>query len=281
MKMNFVTPGHSLKDITFGAASYGMVGNENEKVPAVREFPIDLEGLLISGTYEQCLSALPSDTPQAAVVLLGNKGGENDFVKELHKRLCCPMTGGGAAIDPLSGQSGLITGSSDAAIFLIYDPRYDVQVISRNIHTEILESCELSLHSPREISSINGHEPVAWLSAKKAELGIDDSDYEHLTFSDPAGINAHLSLKNGRLNSGRDLDTVMTLRYVKPDTVQEEMRKFYDDPNAIIFGCAGLKGLLSSPLNTSGLGLFMFGEVCTIGDTVNFGNLMLSKLCVQ
>lgn len=281
MKMSFFTPVHSLKGIAFGAASYGMVGFENEMIPALLEFPADLQGQMISGTYEQCLAALPSEIPQAAVVLLGNKGGENDFIKELHRRLPCQMTGGGAAIDPVSGQSGLISGNGDAAVFFIYDPRYDIQVVCRNIHTEIRESCVLELVSPREIASVNGLDPVVWYSRRKAELGLDETDFEHLTLSDSAGINAHLSVKNGRIFSGRDLDTVMNLRYIKPETAQKEMGNFYNDPSAIIFGCAGLKGLLSRPMNTPGLGLFMFGEVCTIGGTVNFGNLMLSKLCVQ
>ncbi len=281
MKMSFVTPVHNLKGVSFGAASYGMVGSENEMIPALLEFPTDLQGQMISGTYEQCLKALPSELPQAAVVLLGNKGGENAFIKELHRRLPCHMTGGGAAIDPVSGQSGLISGNGDAAVFLVYDPRYDVQIVSRNIHTEIPGSCVLELDSPREITSVNGQDPVEWFSGKKAELGLDETDFEHLTLSDSAGINAHLSLKEGRIFSGRDLDSVMTLRYLNPETVQKEMENFYNDPSAIIFGCAGLKGLLSRPMNTPGLGLFMFGEVCTIGDAVNFGNLMLSKLCVH
>jgi hypothetical protein len=56
------------------------------------------------------------------------------------------------------------------------------------------------------------------------------------------------------------------------------MARFYDDPAAIIFGCAGLKGLLEEPLEGSGLGLFLYGEVCTAGSVSQFGNLMLSKL---
>ena len=56
------------------------------------------------------------------------------------------------------------------------------------------------------------------------------------------------------------------------------MRSFYDDEDAIVFGCAGLSGLLDKPLDTKSLGLFLFGEVCTVGNRAEFGNLMLSKL---
>ena len=68
------------------------------------------------------------------------------------------------------------------------------------------------------------------------------------------------------------------LRYVPADQVLPRMRAFYDDKDAVIFGCAGLKGILPGTLNTPGTGLFMFGEVCTAGGVSEFGNLMLSKL---
>ena len=48
--------------------------------------------------------------------------------------------------------------------------------------------------------------------------------------------------------------------------------------NGIVFGCAGLKQTLSSGIDTSNLGLFMFGEVCTVNGHSDFGNLMLSKI---
>ena len=72
----------------------------------------------------------------------------------------------------------------------------------------------------------------------------------------------------------------MYLRYVQEEKVQERMRAFYDDRDAIIFGCAGLKGILKEALHTEGIGLFMFGEVCTKGEVSEFGNLMLSKIRV-
>lgn len=83
------------------------------------------------------------------------------------------------------------------------------------------------------------------------------------------------------IKSGRDVQTTMLLRYVSHDKVYERMRSFYDDSNAIVFGCAGLSGLLDRPLDTNSLGLFLFGEVCTVDGTAEFGNLMLSKLIIQ
>ena len=73
----------------------------------------------------------------------------------------------------------------------------------------------------------------------------------------------------------------MLLRYVVHEDVYEAIRSFYDDPDAIVFGCAGLSGLLDKPLDTTSLGLFLFGEVCTVDGISEFGNLMLSKLVIR
>ena len=40
----------------------------------------------------------------------------------------------------------------------------------------------------------------------------------------------------------------------------------------------GSKGILPAELHSPGLGLFLFGEVCTVNGQAEFGNLMLSKL---
>ena len=109
-------------------------------------------------------------------------------------------------------------------------------------------------------------------------MGLPETDFEHLTLTDALEINAHLSCVDGVIKSGRDLEATMTLRYVPHEVVYDRIRSFYDDPDAIIFGCAGLGGLLDKPLSTDNLGLFLFGEVCTVKGTAQFGNLMLSKL---
>ena len=62
------------------------------------------------------------------------------------------------------------------------------------------------------------------------------------------------------------------------DKITTDIQDFYDEENAIIFGCAGLKQTLCSGISTDGLGLFMFGEVCTLNGHSDFGNLMLSKI---
>lgn len=264
----------------FGCASLGLAGIcDNSKACAV-EYPVALDGIVLTGAYSDILAQLERCSARiyAAIVLFGNAGGENLFIQKLQGKISCPIVGGGAAIDPKTGHSALLTGGGNAAVFLITDNRYTYQTDTLCIHNNILEVCNLELDDPRTISKINGYNAAEFLAKKRKSLGLGETDFEHLTLSDLNHVNAHLSLVNGRVKSGRDLQNVMLLRYVAHDEVYKSMRNFYDDPNAIVFGCAGLSGLLEQPLQTNSLGLFLFGEVCTTSTTIEFGNLMLSKL---
>lgn len=267
----------------FGCASLGLAGICDNSQARAAEYKTVLEGLVLAGSYADILQQLQAVTQQvfAAIVLFGNGGGENAFIGELLKRVSCPVVGGGAAIDPASGRSALIPGGSDAAVFLITDERYTYSAVTQCIHNRVLEVCDLELQDPRTVQKINGIDAAEYLAEKRRALDLSASDFEHLTLSDLNDINAHLSMQNGVIKSGRDLCEKMILRYVAHDDVYPQMFNFYNDPDAIVFGCAGLAGLLDRPLKTESLGLFLFGEVCTVGETAEFGNLMLSKLIIK
>lgn len=264
----------------FGCASLGLAGKCDNSVARTTQWPFQLKGIVLTGTYDSVLQSVSAlqEPVYAAIVLFGNACGENAFLRQLLQYISCPVVGGGAAIDGPSGRSALITGNGEVALFLITDDRYTYTVQTQCIHDQILDRCTLTLQDPRTILAINGVDAAEYLSDWKHKLGLPASDFEHLTLSDMNHVNAHLSFADGMIKSGRDLEETMILRAVSHEAVYNAMRDFYDDPDAIIFGCAGLSGLLDKPLDTDSLGLFLFGEVCTVNGTAEFGNLMLSKL---
>ena len=279
-KLSFTTTGgFDLLD-GFGCASLGLAGIcKNDEKRAV-SYPEILEGIEVTGSYEDILSEvkLISEPIYAAMLFFGNAGGENEFLKKLQKIISCPIVGGGAAIDFASNSQGLINGRGEAALFLITDNRYNYTTETVCVHDRIIDTCDLVLEDARTVETVNGEDAVAFYNRKRREFGLSDTDFEHLTFSDLKNVNAHMSVKNGKLVGGRDLDEKMLLRYVDHAKVYERIRDFYDDEYAIICGCAGLSGILDKELDTSSLGLFLFGEVCMTDVGAEFGNLMLGKL---
>lgn len=284
-KLSFTTTGCWDQAEGFGCASLGLAGCCDNLKNQVRNYENELESVMLTGSYDQILSDAEAisgtERVKAAVVVFGNAGGENTFLSDLQKIISCPMVGGGAAIDPSTGRSGLIPGDGPAAVLLITDERFTYEAKTQCIHDHILGECAIGFEDPRTLLTINGVDAAVFLSEKKQELGLEQTDFEHLTLSDLRGVNAHLSCVDGVIKSGRDLQEIMILRYVNHKDVYEAMHGFYNDSDAIVFGCAGLSGLLDRPLDTPSLGLFLFGEVCTVDGVAEFGNLMLSKLVIK
>jgi len=262
----------------FGCASLDLAGTDSNAAT----FQHSVNGTVLTGEYDTVLQQVKKlgnlENIQVAIVLFGNAGGENAFLQQLHQLLSCPMVGGGAAIDGATGKAALLTGGSQVALLLIQDDRYLFETETVCIHEQLIEECTLTLADARTILTINGMDAVAYLAEKKASLGLQATDFEHLTLTDKYGVNAHLSKPGDQIKSGRDLQQTMYLRYVPHKVVYDRIRAFYDDPDAIVFGCAGLGSMLDRPLDTTSLGLLLFGEVCTVGSHAEFGNLMLSKL---
>ena len=274
-KLTFATPKawDAVKD--FGCATLYFANTEEKS--ATYEKP--LQGKILTGTYGEILEgAKHIGKADVAIVVFGNAGGENQFLEKLYNIVSCPMVGGGAAF---ADQPGLIPGGGEAAVFFIQDDRYTFSTQTQCIHETLVETCTLELEDLRTIRTINGCDAKEYLARKKQEFGLPETDFEHLTLTDKRGVNAHLSCVDGMIKSGRDLQATMELRYVPHQAVYDRIHKFYDDKDAIIFGCAGLGGLLDKPLQTDNLGLFLFGEVCTVDTRPEFGNLMLSKLIIK
>lgn len=275
MKLTFATPEKWKEATGFGCATQRFAGAWSD--PAIYEN--DLRGTVLTGTYESILEqAQKIQKADAAIVVFGNAGGENAFLRRLQNILNCPMVGGGAAF---TDTPGLVTGNGEAAVFVIDDDRFTYETVTQCVHEELVAECALVLEDARTIRTINGQDAVSYLQEKKAAYGIPATDFEHMTLTDKLGVNAHLSLADGKIKSGRDLCEVMDLRRVPHEKVTEMAKAFYDDKDAIVFGCAGLGGILDEIPNTPSLGLFLFGEVCTVDGVAEFGNLMLSKLRIQ
>ena len=278
-KIAFYMPKHEPKSDVFGSATLGFAGKLGISSDASCEFTETPCGIVLNGDYESILSGITAKKYRAAIVLCGNAGGENTFVRRLFEKLNCPVVGGGAAMDGNVG--GLIAGGGQASVLLIDDEDFEISVETKNIHQHVVGPCYVDFDdsNPRIVTAIDGQEPRLWLNKQKNALGFKEDDFEHFTLSDTNGVNAHLSWNGENIVSGRDLVHTMIARYVKPEEVYASVLDFYDDSeNTIVFGCAGIKGITGEISEVKSLGLYMYGEICMTESGAEFGNLMLSKI---
>lgn len=287
-KIGFFTPDNKITGEFFGAATFGIAVDKFGDIYADEYVfsSYELEGIKLAGTYDEVLqSATKAATEydvKVAIVLTGNAGDENQFLTNLSTAVKCPIVGGGAAINLETGKSALLDEvGSEASVLFITDNDYEFETSYLNIHTNVVSEHCMGFRDNRVLDTIDGEPAAKWLDDKKMELGFSSTDFEHVTFATTSGINAHLSMNDGKICSGRDLEESMVLRYIDKSDVDKVMQRFYQDSDAIIFGCAGLRGILNAPIITNSIGLFMFGEICYVNNEAEFGNLMLSKIKIN
>ena len=270
MKIGFYAETKEQDRFDFCCASQGFSDTES----TFMIYPEEVDGLVFRGGYEGCIAFAKKnrDGAKAAILITESGGDENRIVKDLAGILGCPVTGGGSAMP---------TGRKEVQLMLLTGEGLSVHTDVRNVHQRIVEECRLDLADKRRVEKINGTDAAAYLRRMKEQLGYECDDFERVTLSTKDHINAHLSEKDGVILSGRDLEEHMLLRCVPKGKEQELIESFYQEKeNAVIFGCAGLKRLLTGPFACKSTGAFLFGEICSFDGKSDFGNLMLSRLMI-
>jgi hypothetical protein len=293
--LTFWTPGHAPVDDgrTFGCASHGIAAAGAwcgpEEAAAAGWSDNGLKGEVVAGTYDAVLARLGQFAwkPAAAIALFAQGGGVEAFLERWHERFPdVPVAGGGAALGAGQTFGELLPAAEDVAVLLIADGVWRVE--SLNVHDPVGETVEFRADGPRTITQVretpaDGWQPAApffraWQTACDRAAG----DCESITFSDVSGRNVHVSFDGERLHTGADLpaDGRLALRTVSRAEAARRLAAFCAEPNALVFGCAGLRSLFDAPLpiGSGTLVGFMFGELVTRAGRPQFGNLMAARL---
>ncbi len=296
--MTFWTPGNAPPDDghTFGCASHGIAAPGVWRGPdeaAAAGWPEKgLRGVAFSGSYAGVLAQLRNDVtrPTAAIVLFAHSSGMEAFLDRWAELLPgVPVAGGGAARGPGQVQGQLMRPAEDVTVLLIADGVWRAE--SLNVHDPAGTAVEFRAQGPRTITQVRENPAADWQSAssyfraRQTACDREAGDCESITFADAGGRNVHASFDGERLCTGADLpvDKRLVLRTVSRAAAARRLEEFCAVPNALVFGCAGLRSLLRAPLavGEGTLAGFLFGELVTLGGRPQFGNLMASRLVAE
>lgn len=293
-KFSFWTPGNRPKfdGTTFGCASYGLASPEVWSSPresGCASARTPFSGEVVAGRYAEVLERLPRITfvPQAAIILFSRGTGVEPFLERWQKLFPqVPVAGGAAARGSGQERGELLPPAEDVAVLLLADGPWQTETL--NVHTAAGPVWEFQSAGPRTIARLcqpGGHwEPAATVfRVVQAESGRGNEDCESITFSDLNCRNLHCAFSGEALQTGADLpaDGRLRLRTVARADAAEKLGCFCAAPSALVFGCAGLRGLLDAPLVPGGVGGltgFLFGELVTLAGRPQFGNLMAARL---
>ena len=291
-RFSFWAPGHAPADDgrTFGAAAHGYAGAgvwHQPDEPAVEFWPQALPGEPVVGTYAAVWAHLDRMAwrPAAAILLFSHAQGIEAFLEKWNVRFAgVPVAGGGAALGEGQTAGELLPAAPDVAVLLIRDGRWQAETL--NVHDRTGQALEFRADGPRTITHLREHDayfPAATaFRALQAAYGLAKIDCESLTLCDTGGRNIHCRIDGEVLHTGADLpaDGRLECRVVSRADAASRLAEFCAVPNALVFGCAGLRSLLDAPLPVAPgtLAGFMFGELVTIGGRPQFGNLMAARL---
>lgn len=284
--IRFWTPGHAPADDgqTFGCATHGLAGPGLWVAPTDAthaEWPTRLTGATLAGTYAGVLAQLEQlpQPPAAAVALFARGAGTEAFLERWAALLPgVPVVGGAAACPELRPTA------ADVAVLLIQAGQWRAETL--NAHDATPVRVAFNPADPRTLTKLRRLPDGPWEAAAEFYLARQRehqvTDCETVTFSDAGGRNIHCSLAGETLRSGANLpaDGRLTLRTVSRAQAAARLAEFGSVPNTLVFGCAGLRGLLDAPLPVAPGTLvgFMFGELVTLDGRPQFGNLLAARL---
>ncbi|GAB4168415.1 MAG: hypothetical protein Fur0032_06690 [Terrimicrobiaceae bacterium] len=118
------------------------------------------------------------------------------------------------------------------------------------------------------------------LSEVRREYGLSADDWDRVALTDREGIVYHLHPEGNAIVSGADLcaSRAVAVAVLDPKAVEEARRTL--SPGDLVFGCAGLAGLVECGLPWADCGAFtaLYGEIHPTNGAPRFSNLTLSVL---
>ncbi len=293
-RIAFWTPGNMpIEDgQTFGCAAHGFCDastwvNPDEKACMIWEHQV--KGEVLSGTYHAVLSKVKELTfmPKVAIAVFTRPQGMEAFLASLIEILPeLRMVGGGAAVGAGQCSGEVMPKAEEVAILLPVED--NLLCISKNIHQQTGTWCHVKALTDRsfqkiKLQNIGEYEnAVDFYKKEQKNRGIDENDFESMTFCDALGRNIHCSIADGIISTGANLpaDGILQLVATSTNSAREEMLAFFSQKNAFIFGCAGLRSLLREQIVTQegSVAGFMFGEIVMPKNQAVFGNLMMAAL---
>lgn len=288
----FWTPRHAPADDgrLFGCAAHGYASAgvwRAPEEPGSDIWPHALNAEPVVGAYGEVWAELEQLAwrPAAAILLFSHAQGIEAFLELWNARFSgVPVAGGGAALGTGQTRGELLPAAADVAVLLIRGGQWRVETL--NVHDHTGQAFEFRASGPRTLTHLRDRD--AWAPAAtvfrslQTGSGRAAADCESLTLCDAGGRNLHCRFDGEVLHTGAELpaDGRLELRKVSRADAAQRLAEFCAVPNALVFGCAGLRSLLDAPLPVAAGSLvgFMFGELVTLDGHSQFGSLMAVRL---
>jgi hypothetical protein len=288
----FGTPGSVLPESTSGCATFGFATDSlwvNPETTATTRWADPVHGVNASGTFKSVAFELSRLTKRPALLLIWTTGtaGIETFLGEISSRFAgIPVVGGGAAWCGGETRGPVSPTADDVSVLAVMEGRWSVKVINPLPPRRTFRFHRVNARELKSLQLVNGGEYLAArlaFASLQSEFGKPSTDHESITFADNFGRNIHLHEQNGCLISGANLpdeSETLTLRVGDASTVHGQLNELIAEPGTLLIGCAGLRGVLRSPVRpgSGSVAAFLYGEIMPFDGTPMFSNLMAAAV---
>ncbi len=245
---------------------------------------VHLEADTLSGTYREVLNMLSQLKPvPRALIVLGVKGtGLEAFLQELPPEIALlPIAGGVVARHDLEGSGTMYPECPEVTVCALLEGQWRAKTVSFHRHTE--KHLTVDASSPRHIQHIDmdgrSHSPIDWFVQSAASVGIREGIWDRLAFRTAEGRILHASPDTDGIKVGADLPASGLLELVVFDESYGRETLNHLPKGSLVFGCAGLNGLMSLERPwSSHPTAYLYGEVVVLSGKPSFANLSFSLL---
>lgn len=277
---------------TFGCSVHGFSNRfswVNPDENAASSWSVKLPGVALSGDYSTVLNSLINlhFTPKVCIAVVSDTDDIDPFVCQFTEVMPgIPLIGGGAAIETGQKSGEVLPDHKKVSLLAVTEGSFILE--SLNIYEKSGISLEVERLTERVFSKLRLLPDGKWQNAldfyrgQQINRGIDQSNFELMTFFDKYDRNIHCSIHGEAICSGANLpdDNLLYFGTTTCTAAEQKLKEFISGKNSLVFGCAGIRSLIKKPLFTgeNSLAGFMFGELFTLNGKPMFGNLMLTKL---
>ncbi len=245
---------------------------------------VPLQGSVHRGSYADVAASLTelSESPRALIVLGLRGEGMEAFLAELPARLRkLPTVGGAVAREQLDGTGEIWPEAEDLLVFVLEEGSWQARSVSFHCGTGIRVRVPGSkarhlLHVEEEARL---YEARDWFLSHAQALGVADQAWDRLAFLGRDGRILHASAGVEGIQLGADLPESRELELIRFDEAVGAAALQDLPGKSLIFGCAGLHGLISGerPWEQQPCA-YLYGEVLSLEQGPAFANLSFSLL---
>lgn len=245
-----------------------------------------VSGQILSGTYVEVIDTLKGlrEKPEAFIFAFTRGQGMERFLAEVSALFPSVPSAGGAAFRPAADARGAVRPmAEEVAVLALGGKKWRVDSLLFHRIDEV--ALTVSGDDPRIFDTVESNGKTesahAFFAEQFIRLQLKGTPWNRCGLLTAEGRLLHMAESGDAVQVSADLPASrqVHLAFFDEDYGRQQLEQSLR-PESLVFGCAGLHGLISAPRTweSKHSTAYMYGEVVTLAQSAHFANLSVSVL---